>query len=137
MNNFGDVDEETAPKRKKIMIKAPEENTPSIVKNMMSMDDFSFESSSVPDIKESGEIVEHEKDSNVPGVQRKKIRIVSDDEPESIHPSGEVASAPALDKVFSEAGSVLRADNEASESTAVVPGKVAGREYDNEGQTHH
>ena len=137
MNNFGDVDEETAPKRKKITIKAPEENTPSIVKNMMSMDDFSFESSSVPDIKESGEIVEHEKDSNVPGVQRKKIRIVSDDEPESIHPSGEVASAPALDKVFSEAGSLLRADNEASESTAVVPGKVAGREYDNEGQTHH
>jgi len=133
MKIVDDADDAAAPKRKKITIKAPEESTPSIVKSMMSLDDFSLESPE-HEIKEPRAIVEHEVDRIVPNVQRKKIRIMSDAEPESSHSPKEVVSAPVSDEVLSEAGSVLHADNEVSESKALNSVKVTGGEYDNEGQ---
>ena len=133
MKIVDDVDEDAAPKRKKITIKAPEESTPSIVKSMMTMDDFSLESVE-PDIKEPIEIVEHEVDGSVPVAPRKKIRIVSDEEPENIYPSAEVIKTSVPDELISGSDSILHAGNEPTGSKAFDPSKVTGGEYDNEGQ---
>jgi hypothetical protein len=135
MKIVDDVEEDAAPQRKKISIKASEESTPSIVKSMMSMDDFSLESAE-PDIRKRKEIVDHEVDSSAAGVQRKKIRIMSDIPPEEIYPAEKPVTASVTDELLSERASVLHVENDASESKKIDPGKEPGREYDNEGQTH-
>jgi hypothetical protein len=135
MKIVDDVEEDAAPQRKKISIKASEESTPSIVKSMMSMDDFSLESAE-PDIRKRKEIVDHEVDSSAAGVQRKKIRIMSDIPPEEIYPAEKPVTASVTDELLSERASVLHLENDASERKKIDPGKEPGREYDNEGQTH-
>ncbi len=130
-----DVDEDAAPKRKKITIKAPEESTPSIVKSMMNMDDISLESVK-SGIREPGERVNNEVDRTPPVAPRKKIRIVSDAEPENIHPPAEIITASLPDEPLSGAASVLHGDAQTSESKVYDPSKATGGEYDNEGQTH-
>ena len=134
-----DVDGDNAPKRKKITISSNEEDILPIVKNMMSMDDFSLESAG-PALKESKEIVEHEVDGSIQAAPRKKIRIVSDDEPENIHPPAELIKAAVPDEMLSVPDSVLhslnRSVDDASEKNAVDPGKFTGGDKDNEGQTH-
>ena len=88
---MGDVDEDAAPKRKKLTIKTDDESTPSLVKKMMSMDDL---------------IVEDRVDKSTTGVHRKKIRIMADTEPESTHPSAAASSAPLSDSKAVDPGKV-------------------------------
>ena len=91
MKIMGDVDEDAAPKRKKLTIKTDDESTPSLVKKMMSMDDL---------------IVEDRVDKSTTGVHRKKIRIMADTEPESTHPSAAASSAPLSDSKAVDPGKV-------------------------------
>ena len=139
MKVVDDVEEDAAPKRKKITIQTSEESTPAIVKSMMSMDDVSLQSAE-PVVKESKDIVEHEVDRSVEAAPRKKVRIVSDDEPRNIHPPAEVIPASVPDELLSGPDSVLNALNtsvdHAPEKNAVDAGKFTGGEYDKEGQTH-
>ena len=139
MKVVDDAEEDAAPKRKKITIQTSEESTPAIVKSMMSMDDVSLQSAE-PVVKESKDIVEHEVDRSVEAAPRKKVRIVSDDEPRNIHPPAEVIPASVPDELLSGPDSVLNALNtsvdHAPEKNAVDAGKFTGGEYDKEGQTH-
>ncbi len=139
MKVVDDAEEDAAPKRKKITIQTSEESTPAIVKSMMSMDDVSLQSAE-PVVKESKDIVEHEVDRSVEAAPRKKVRIVSDDEPRNIHPPAEVIPASAPDELLSGPDSVLNALNtsvdHAPEKNVVDAGKFTGGEYDKEGQTH-
>ncbi len=139
MKIVDDADEDVAPKRKKITVKAPEESTPSIVKSMMNMDDVSLESAETG-IKESKAIVEHEVDRSLEAAPRKKIRIVSDEAPQNMHPPAEVIKASVPDELLSGPDSVLNAldagIDDAPEKNAVDVGKFTGGEYDKEGQTH-
>ena len=134
-----DVDDDTAPKRKKITVTSDDEEMLPIVRNMMSMDAFSSESDE-PGIKESKESVEHEVDANIQAAPRKKIRIVSDDEPENILPPEEVIIASLSDELLSAPDSVRHSldtsVDEASEKNAVDAGKFTGGENDNEGRAH-
>ncbi len=139
MKVVDDAEEDAAPKRKKITIQTSEESTPAIVKSMMSMDDVSLQSAE-PVVKESKDIVEHEVDRSVEAAPRKKVRIVSDDEPRNIHPPAEVIPASVPDELLSGPDSVLNALNtsvdHAPEKNAVDAGKFTGGEYDKEGQTN-
>ncbi len=139
MKVVDDAEEDAAPKRKKITIQTSEESTPAIVKSMMSMDDVSLQSAE-PVVKESKDIVEHEVDRSVEAAPRKKVRIVSDDEPRNIHPPAEVIPASVPDELLSGPDSVLNALNtsvdHAPEKNVVDAGKFTGGEYDKEGQTH-
>ncbi|MEI8185199.1 MAG: hypothetical protein WCG19_00730 [Chlorobiaceae bacterium] len=130
-----DVEDAAVPKRKKITIQASEESTSAFVKNMMSTDDFSFESART-DIKEQLEIDDHGIDSSKSVVQRKKIRIMSDEEPKEIDPPSDEATALVPDDLLSGDGSVCHADDEELKSKTHDPSKLTGGEYDNEGQTH-
>ena len=125
-----DVEEDAAPKRKKITIQTPEESTPSIVRSMMNMDDVSLESAG-PDVRESKEIVEHEVDKSVDAAPRKKIRIVSDDDPVNQPAEGVTASVP--DSVHHALDTSV---DDAAEKKAVDAGKRTEGENDKEGQTH-
>ena len=102
---------------------------------MMSTDDFSFESART-DIKEQLEIDDHGIDSSKSVVQRKKIRIMSDEEPKEIDPPSDEATALVPDDLLSGDGSVCHADDEELKSKTHDPSKLTGGEYDNEGQTH-
>ena len=139
MKVVDDAEEDAAPKRKKITIQTSEESTPAIVKSMMSMDDVSLQSAE-PVVKESKDIVEHEVDRSVEAAPRKKVRIVSDDEPRNIHPPAEVIPASVPDELLSGPDSVLNALNtsvdHAPEKNVVDAGKFTGGEYDKEGQTN-
>jgi hypothetical protein len=127
MKIVDDVDD--APARKKITIKAPEESVPSIVKSMMSTDDFSSDSS-IPDIKEAKQIFENSPDSSEPSAPRKKIRIVADADPKVVQPAAEVLSAIVPNSGLLEHGSVIHADDDSSKNNPFNPGY--GVENDNE-----
>ncbi|MFZ4524533.1 MAG: hypothetical protein ACOYOE_03045 [Chlorobium sp.] len=101
-------DLEGASTRKRITIKSFDENVPSIVKNMMSMDDFSSKSET------SGELGVGE------SVARKKIMIRSDSEADNVQSAEKnISAVPSDDN---------RSKNKTSEAS-----RLTGNEYDIEG----
>jgi len=130
-----DFDDTDVPKRKKITITAPEEGTPSIVKNMMKTDD-SVESS-VVEMPKPIEIEENGLDTNTPGAEsplRKKINIVPDVDSRESHQPVVVVPASVPDVAVTGPGTILKAGDNSSNSKAFDPRH--GNKYGNKGKPH-